>query len=192
MDGKRRSVRANYSYTAGGTPAADELVLDKAKRHAAIRNLDSPATTCSQGADAAGSAGKTFMTSPVELQRDACIANFNFIRISLGNSSNAINVSYNTLKRIEVDRVTVQPKIKGTGRVGSDFNPFGLSDEEDRDSDCGLLSHLVKEVTDVDLDDLDLATRICDLKESDRKSKSSSKKVKIRRRQQKLNKSVSP
>ncbi|RLM87335.1 hypothetical protein C2845_PM04G07440 [Panicum miliaceum] len=56
VDGKRRSARANYSYTADGTPAADELVFDKAKRRAAIRNLDSPAATSSQGADAAGSA----------------------------------------------------------------------------------------------------------------------------------------
>ncbi|RLM87117.1 hypothetical protein C2845_PM04G06800 [Panicum miliaceum] len=36
---------------------ANELVFDKAKRRAAIQNLDSPVATSSQGADAAGSAG---------------------------------------------------------------------------------------------------------------------------------------
>ena len=40
VDGKRRSAWANYSYSADGNPTANELVLDKAKRHAAIRNLD--------------------------------------------------------------------------------------------------------------------------------------------------------
>lgn len=41
-----------------------------------------------------------------------------------------------------------------------------------------LLTHVVKEVTDVDLDDSDLDTRICDLRASERKSMSSSKKYK--------------
>lgn len=164
VDGKRRSARANYSYTADGTPAADELVLDKAKRRAAIRNLDSPAATTSKGADAAYSAGKPLTTSRVDIQKDKCIANLNYIGISSGNNTNAINVSYNALKRVEVDRVTVQPKLKGTGRACFKFNPLDLNDEEDCENDCGLLSQLVKEVTDMDLDDLDLATRICDLK----------------------------
>ena len=48
VDGKCQSARANYSYSADGNPAADELVLDKAKRRAAIRNLDNPAGTSSQ------------------------------------------------------------------------------------------------------------------------------------------------
>ena len=49
VDGKRRSARANYSYSADGNPTANELVLDKAKRRAAIRNLDNPAGTSSPG-----------------------------------------------------------------------------------------------------------------------------------------------
>ena len=173
VDGKRRSARSNYSYTADGTPAADEYVLDKAKRRAAIRNLDSYIAASLRGSNIASSPGNPSFISPIDIQKDTCIANLNSIGISLGSTSKAINVSYNALKRIKVDRVTVQPNLKGTGRALFDFNPFELSDEEDHENDCGLLSHLVKEVTDVDLDDLDLATKICDLKESGRKSKSS-------------------
>ena len=68
----------------------------------------------------------------------------------------------------------------------SDFNLFVLSDDEEPEEDSLLLSHLVKEVTDVDLDDLDLATKICDLSASSRKS--TSKKIKARKNVNKLNK----
>ena len=107
----------------------------------------------------------------------------------MGSSSKDINVSYKELKRIEVDKVTVQPKNK---RVDTILNPFDLSDEEDSENDNMLLSHLIKDITDVDLDDPDLGTRICDLKATGRKSKSSAKKANVRKKTQKLNKSVSP
>ena len=68
---------------------------------------------------------------------------------------------FNALKRIEVDRFAIQRKI---GRASLDVNPFELSDEEDSENDSGLFSHLVKDITYVDLDDSDLGTRICDLK----------------------------
>ena len=71
---------------------------------------------------------------------------------------------FNALKRIEVDRFAIQRKI---GRASLDVNPFELSDEEDSENDSGLFSHLVKDITYVDLDDSDLGTRICDLKVSD-------------------------
>ena len=70
---------------------------------------------------------------------------------------------FNALKRIEVDRFAIQRKI---GRASLDVNPFELSDEEDSENDSGLFSHLVKDITYVDLDDSDLGTRICDLKVS--------------------------
>lgn len=156
-------------------------------KRAAARNLDSTA------ADMLKSPGVASPGTPqnfaVNLPLDACIANLNSIGISLDSSTKAINVSYNALKRIEVDRTTVQPR---TGRDGSDANPFDLSDEEDPENDSGLLSHLVKDITDVDLDDLDLGTRICDLKVAGRKSKSACKKDKAQKRAQILNKSVSP
>ena len=72
------------------------------------------------------------------------------------------------------------------------LNPFDLSDEEDPENENRLLSHLIKDITDVDLDDLDLGMRICDLKVTGRKSKSTSKKAKAQKKTQKLNKSVTP
>ena len=85
VDGKRRSARANYSYTADGISAADELVMNKAKRRAATRNLDSPAATVHKNPEPPSPAGNP---SP----KSACIANFNSIGISMGRSANAINV----------------------------------------------------------------------------------------------------
>ena len=82
-------------------------------------------------------------------------------------------------------------KLKGDARTSTEPNPFDLSDGEDRETDNDLLSHLVKDITEVDLDNLDLDTRICDLKVSGRKTKSSSKKDKVGRKHHKQNKSVS-
>ena len=107
----------------------------------------------------------------------------------MGSSSKEINVSFNSLKRIEVDKVTVQPKNKSVDTV---VNPFDLNDEEDLENDNKFLSHLIKDLIEVNLDDPDLGTRICDLKATGRKSKSSTKKAKVRKKTQKLNKSVSP
>ena len=59
-----------------------------------------------------------------------------------------INVSFNALKRVEVDRVTVQPKNKSADTI---LNPFDLSDEEDSENDNRFFSHLIKDITDVDL-----------------------------------------
>ena len=97
----------------------------------------------------------------------------------MGSSSKEINVSFNALKWVEVDRVTVQPNNK---RADTILNPFDLSDEEDSENDNMLLSHLIKDITDVDLDDPDLGMRICDLKVTGRKSKSLAKKVMAQKR----------
>ena len=107
----------------------------------------------------------------------------------MGTSSKEISDSFNALKRIKVDRVKVQPKGK---RADTVINPFDWSDEEESENDNRLLSHLIKDITIVDLDDPDLGTRICDLKVTDRKSKSSSKKAKARKKTYKLTNSVSP
>ena len=179
VDGKRRSARSNYSYTADGIPAADEHVLERAKRRTARWNLDSPAGTSSPGN----------ISSTLKFPVDNCVANLKSIGISMGSSSKEINVSLNALKRIEVDKVTVQPKNK---RMDTILNPFDLSDEEEPENENRLLSHLIKDITDVDLDDLDLGMRICDLKVTGRKSKSTSKKAKAQKKTQKLNKSVTP
>ena len=181
VDSKRQSARANFSYSADGTSIADELVLEKAMRHAASRNLDGP--------EMSSAPSKHTPQPALKLPLETCSANLKTIGISMGSSSKTITVSYNALKRIEVDKDTVQAR---DGRTSNDVNPFELSDEEDPENDNGLLSHLIKDITDVDLDEPDLDIRICDLKVSGRKSKSSSKKAKARKKAQKLNKSVSP
>ena len=67
-------------------------------------------------------------------------------------------------------------------RADTILNPFDLSDEEDSENDNRFFSHLIKDITDVDLDELDLGMRICDLKVTRHKSKSSAKKAKARKR----------
>ena len=63
--------------------------------------------------------------------------------------------------------------------VGTDCEyPFSTSDDEVDDFDNDLLAHLVKDVSEVDFDDMELDTRICDLMASIRKSKKHSKKHK--------------
>ena len=59
--------------------------MNKAKRRAATRNLDSPAATVHKNPEPPSPAGNP---SP----KSACIANFNSIGISMGRSANAINV----------------------------------------------------------------------------------------------------
>jgi len=88
VDGKRRIARANYSYSADGNPAIDELVLEKAKRRAAIRNLDNPAGTSSPGN----------ISSALKLPMDNSVAKLKSIGIYMGSSSKEINVSFNSLK----------------------------------------------------------------------------------------------
>ena len=187
MEGKHRSARANLPNTADGIPAADELMMERAMRRTAERNLDGPIVHQHRGSAQPTpthfSAGKS--------SQDTRITKLNSIGISLENNANEISVSYNALKRIEVDRFSFRPKLKGDARASTEPNPFDLSDGENHETDNDLLSHLVKDITEVDLDDLDLDTRICDLKVSGRKTKSSSKKDKVRRKHHKRNKSVS-
>ena len=61
----------------------------------------------------------------------------------------------------------MQPHRKDLNRVGKEDNPFETSDEEDASNDNELLSHLVKDLTDLHFDDSDLTTSICDLKASE-------------------------
>ena len=100
VDGKHRSARSNYSYTADGILAADEHALERAKRRTARRNLDSPA----------GTSSPANISSTSKFPVDNCVAKLKSIGISMGSSSKEINVSSNALKRIEVDKVKVQPK----------------------------------------------------------------------------------
>ena len=116
--------------------------------------------------------------SIVSIPQKRCISNLSNVGLVLGSNSNTINLSINALKRVEVDRTTVTPNHKETKRLGVGENPFAASDDEDTENGGTLLEHLVKEITDVGLDDLNLDTKICDLMVTGQKSKASSKKRK--------------
>jgi len=73
----------------------------------------------------------------------------------------------------------VQPHRKDLNRVGKEDNPFETSDEEDASNDNELLFHLVKDLTDIDFDYLDLTTSICDHKAFERKSNFCPKRAKL-------------
>lgn len=93
------------------------------------------------------------------------ISNLSNLGFSLANNSNAVSLSINVLKRIEVDRTTVtlnskEAKRLSMGETLTYSNPFVVSDDEDTENDSILLEHLAKEISDVGFDDLDLGTKI--------------------------------
>jgi len=96
IDGKRRSARTNFSYSADGNSVANELVMNKVKKCATARNLDSPVADMLKSPRVA-SPGALSQNSAVKLPMDACVANLNSIGIYLGSSIKAINVSYNAI-----------------------------------------------------------------------------------------------
>lgn len=101
--------------------------------------------------------------SIVSIPQNRCISNLSNVDLVLGSNSNSVNLSINALKRVEVDRTTVTPNRKEAKRLGGGENPCEASDDEDTENDGTLLEHLVKEITHVGLDDLNLDTKICDL-----------------------------
>ena len=104
-------------------------------------------------------------------------SNITRLGVSLGRNENEIDFSVKALKQVEFDRLTVAPK----SRILVD--PL-VSDEEDEESDANhegrLLSHLVQDATEVDLEDTMRDTMLCELVASVRKNKSSSGKKKGR------------
>jgi hypothetical protein len=97
------------------------------------------------------------------------------VGFSLGSNKNAIIVSANALRHMEFDRLKVNPKVSAKP-VSSIQDEEGLS----ATIDGQLLSHLVGEVAEVDLNEL-MLSYVYDLKASARKSKanSASKKSKF-------------
>jgi hypothetical protein len=83
----------------------------------------------------------------------------------LGSNNNAITVSANALRHMEFDRLKVNPKV--SAKPGP-----SIQDDEELSAtiDGQLLSHLVDEVAEVDLDELMLSS-VYDLQASARKSK---------------------
>jgi len=149
LGGKRHSVRSNV-VSSDGVVAADEDTLTLQPSSISI----------------------------VSIPQKRCISNLSNVGLVLGSNSNTINLSINALKRVKVDRTTVTPNQKETKRLGVGENPFAASDDEDTENGGTLLEHLVKEITDVGLDDLYLDTKICDLMVTGRKSKIAEEKRK--------------
>jgi hypothetical protein len=147
----RRSAR--HGVDASGASATDEDSMIKAMRRKAERNLDSPGIL---------SSSKSFLSfsTPVISSK---LAN---VGISLGSSRQEVSFSSNVLRHMEVDRLTVTPKVAG-------FPDASLDEEEELHAtvDGQLLSHLVGEVSEVDFDETGLAS-VYELKASGRKSKS--------------------
>jgi hypothetical protein len=93
---------------------------------------------------------------------------------------------YQCFKKIEVDRTIVTPHTKqlkkGDMNAGA-TKPLILDASDDEAAvDDDLLAHLIKDVSEVDFEDMDPDTKLCDLKATARKSKSTSRKRKIQKR----------
>ncbi|CAD6271745.1 unnamed protein product [Miscanthus lutarioriparius] len=148
-----KDVATNINDGSGlQSPSADEDMTSKAMRRAAIRNLDSPPEKKSA---AAQSVVPHSPSSP-------------------------------SIPQPEVDRTIVTPPTKqskkGDMNVGV-TKPLILDASDDKTVvDDDLLTHLIKDVSEVDFEDMDPDTKLCDLKATIRKSKSTSRKHKIRKR----------
>jgi len=100
-------------------------------------------------------------TSFATLPNDICVTNLSNLDFNLGNSSSKVNMSINALKHIEIDRTSVTSS-KKTQIVGdlkassSKLNLLDTSDDEGAEPDSALLAHLVRDVSEVNFDDVDL------------------------------------
>jgi hypothetical protein len=151
---------------------------------AATRNIDGPKEVKTRVSNGASQSPTTLYSavpgmcnscpdlSVASIPNNRCISNLINIGFSMDRGNQMVNLSINALKRIEIDRTTLAPKEKGH------VNLFDTSDGEDNETHSGLLNELVKDVSDIGLDDSELDTKICDLMVIGRKSKSNTKKQK--------------
>jgi uncharacterized protein with von Willebrand factor type A (vWA) domain len=98
---------------------------------------------------------------------------------SLGSSSLETTLAIKALKNIDIDRAKVTPK-KAFSKNShqNQVEPFNVSEDKDAETDSALLTHLVREVSEVYFDDEALDTKICDLMASSRKARTSKKRAK--------------
>lgn len=186
-NGLRRSGRSNAEQISG-IAMTDEDSLSKAMRRKAICNLDGPVkelavinSPSSSDTTPASPPQSKHVFSITSLPDDRVSSHLSNVGVSLGSSSSDITISINKLKHIELDRSIAAPKINGShqpfkNQTLEKDNPFDASDDEDTELDSSLLAHLVKDVSEADLDDVDMSSKICDLMVSARKSKSNKKK----------------
>jgi hypothetical protein len=175
INGLRRSLR-NNTKTIDGLYSTDEPVLDKAMRRIAEHNLDIGGKcrerTLSNEGFGMSEAGDTGMsTQPSSysfesLSDELCERDLSNLGFKMEKDTWGINFSLNALRRIERDRCKENQII----RPDPSISPFELSDDEATDGDGALLAHLIKDVSEVDLETEDLDTKLCDLMASSRKS----------------------
>ena len=100
-------------------------------------------------------------TSFATLPNDICVTNLSNLDFNLGNSSSKVNMSINALKHFEIVRtgVTSSKKTQIVGDLkasSSKLNPLDTSDDEGAEPDSALLAHLVRDVSEVNFDNVDL------------------------------------
>jgi hypothetical protein len=96
----------------------------------------------------------------------------------LSSSILETSLAIKTLKNIDIDRSKVTPKnafYKNSHQ--NQVGPFDKSEDEDAETDNALLTHLVREVSEVYFDDKALDTKICDLMASSHKAITSKKRA---------------
>src|SRR5947207_2154680 len=105
-----------------------------------------------------------------------CVVNLDNIGFRMKKNSAGVNLSIKALKRVEVDRIKMhqsskQKAARSASLENREANPFESSDDEDAEIEADLLAHLIKDVSEVDLETEDLDMKICDLMASSRKSR---------------------
>ena len=136
----------------------DEDALSKAMRRKAAMLDPTPVGTSKKN-----NSFLSFSSSKVS-------SNLAKVGVNLGRNENEIVVSTNALKHMEYDRLKVYPGASSSSVTAP------LDDEEvNATIDGQLLSHLVGEMTEVGMDEVELGS-IYDLHASGRKSKSSKDK----------------
>ena len=152
----RRSSR--HAVAADGSVATDEDSLAKAMRRKAMLN--------DQMTPGMSSKPKSFTS----LSAHQLSSRLHKVGVTMGRNEEEVFVSANALKHMEFDRVKVYPNASS--------KPMSIPLEEDEATDNvdgQLLSHLVGEVSEVDLEGSGLGS-IYDLHASGRKSRNASAK----------------
>jgi hypothetical protein len=159
----RRSGR--FADAADGSSATDEDSLSRAMRRKAAQNLDS-----------AGISPTAKDASFLSFSKQRISSQLSSIGVSLGSSDSDISISAKALRHMEFDRLKVVPNT-------SAFSEYSHLDEEEANatSDGQLLTHLIGEVSEVDLDE-DRLSPLYELRASGRKSKSASRRMGLKTR----------
>nr|XP_051221777.1 uncharacterized protein LOC127340034 [Lolium perenne] len=146
-----------YALAEDGTGVTDEDVMQRAMRRKAEINLDTAGT-------------KHPSKSFTSFSNSRISSNLSTLGVSLGNTSDEISVSVDVLRQTELDRLTVVPNVS-TGPETSVI----VDDEEDDILDGQLLSAIIGNISEVDLEYSELSS-VYDLKASARGSRSSAGK----------------